>query len=175
MGSSYLRSEFMKSYSTGYREFLRQWDWDLHLTFYFHELRKYKLVSLDYAIRKVKAFLWSERRKGFNQIRYAGIVVGVGGGMTGITDHGKKLSTHCHVLLVSDPKYPRRLSFDDESLIDIEVRWKHGGLEIKRVYLSIGLCAYIASSKNMDLRYPDTWSIDFFRPGLLGLLKNRLK
>jgi hypothetical protein len=153
-----------------YTIFLSQWSWDLHMTFYFHETRRYRPVNLDYAIRKVKAFLWCEKRKGFNQIRYAGIVVGVGGGMIGITDHGKKVSTHCHVLLVSDPKYPKRFSgLSDADLVNIEIGWSHGELLIKRVYFNKGICGYLASDKNMDLRYPDTWTIEFFRP--TGLIR----
>lgn len=172
MHSSVVQPKSNKVYPDDYTEFLSQWDWDLHLTFYFHELRKYKPVSLDYAIQKVKAFLGRERSKGFRQIKYAGIVVGVGG-MAGGPGNVKRVSTHCHVLLVSDPNYPRRLSgLSDDDLIDIELRWKHGELLIKKVYFSKGICGYLASSRNIDFRNPDTWTIEFFRPRVLGLLKN---
>ena len=163
MHSSDLRSESMNTYSTGYTEFLSKWNWELYLTFYFYEVRKYKPVDLCFAIRKVKAFLWGEKKKTFRQIKFAGIIVAV-----------HRASTHCHVVLVSDNNYPRRLNdLSDKSLSDLQDKWKHGALLIKKVYFNAGICGYLASDRNMDLRLPDSWDLQFFRPRVLTRLNDR--
>ena len=163
MHSSDLRSESMNTYSTGYTEFLSKWNWELYMTFYFYEAQKYKPVNLCFAIRKVKAFLWGEKKKTLRQIKFAGIIVSV-----------HRASTHCHVVLVSDNNYPRRLTgLSNKRLRHLESKWEYGALLIKKVYDNRGICSYLASERNINLRFPDSWDLEFFRPRVLASLNDR--
>ena len=163
MNSSLLYPKSNTIYPIDYTEFLSNWDWELHMIFYFHELRKYKPVNLDYAIKKVKDFLWRETNKTFRRIKFAGIIVAV-----------QKGSTHCHVVLTSCHNYPRRLTgLSDQSLMGLEDKWEYGGLRVERVYFNQGLCGYLSSGRNIGVSDPDSWSIEFFKTRVLKRLKDK--
>ncbi|MHC5074589.1 MAG: hypothetical protein ACYTFE_07170 [Planctomycetota bacterium] len=163
MPSSYLRSQLKEPYRRGFTDFLSKWNWDLHLVFYFHSGLNFKSVSFDFAIKKVKSYLWSIKRRSLRRRKFAGIIIAV-----------QTVSTHCHVVLISDHSFPRRLTdLSEERLRYLEGRWSYGALLIKKVYYNQGICSYLASRRNIDIKDMDNWDIQFFRPQLLSKLAER--
>ena len=81
-----------------FKKFLAGWNWELFITLSFHQK-----VTFGTAIKETKTWLNYYRHR-LKEIKYAGIIQVV----HYIGDH-----PHIHLLLTSDPAYPRTLNDHD--------------------------------------------------------------
>jgi hypothetical protein len=146
--------------------FLSDWDWEMHFTLSFI----YK-VDFGTAVKEVKRW-FRELRRVLSEIKYAGVL---------IFSNPHNETPHVHILLVSDPQYPRRLTdvsrllrtfmvFSWENRF-VESNWVKGTCRIDKVWDSGGISNYIAKPKNITLWDPDRWEFHYYRLDLLKRLR----
>ena len=147
-----------------FKKLLFNWNWELFITLSF--IHK---VTFGTAIKETKTWL-KHSRQILEKIRYAGIIQVV---------HYLGDNPHIHVLLTSDPAYPRTLKDLDwvdelKSPINLmESSWdlsKIGTCKIIPVYDNAGVCRYLARPKNFITWDSDRWDFHCYRPNLLKKL-----
>ena len=80
-----------------YKDWLNQWPWEVHMTFYFANY-----VDFGIAAKQVKQWIGFHKTT-FKRIKYAGLIILA-------NPHYDSPHAHAHALLTSDPNYPRTLS-----------------------------------------------------------------
>jgi hypothetical protein len=145
----------MNKIRSGYQELLNRWAWEVHMTFYFANY-----VDFGIAVKQVKQWIGFHKIT-FKCIKYAGLI---------LLANPRYDSPHAHVLLTSDPNYPRTLSdIRPISLNLLEHWWNKGSCKITtfRDWDNHKITTYLTKEKNISLYNPDRWDIYFIRPNLL--------
>lgn len=143
----------------GYAEFLNRFNWELHFTFSFN-----RNLNLSAAQVEVRKYLKRTRHR-FSKIKYAGIILAT-------NPHNEV--PHIHMLLTSDPRYPRRLTDISSTIIKfIGFSWDLGTCEITTCnqWENETISWYLTKRKNLPLHDPDRYEIYFYRPNLLKQLR----
>ena len=163
------QQKIKKSFS----HFFNYWNWELHLTFSFH-----RHVNSRLAFKEVKRWLKKKRHR-FRKIKFGALI---------IYSNPNYDNPHAHMVAVSDPRYPRRLTDISPKLLRfIELSWELNPFNNRKKYWedrtcrittneqwsNKTLCNYVSKPKNIPLLKPDQWDIDVYRAPLLEVLRNR--
>jgi len=139
-----------------YKDFLDQWNWQLHLTLTFR-----RECHIHAAMKKARTYL-NVIKKENPKMRFAAAILATTG--TG--------RNHVHALILSDDKYP--ITFDKLSIYQLEKHWKNiGTIEItsNQEWTNDTITCYLTKKKNLNLHAPDSYDLSFFRPQLLRQFK----
>lgn len=119
-------------------------------------------MDLNAASRAVKQWLRDNRCR-FRNIKHAGII---------IVSNPHNEIPHVHMLMISDPCYPRRLQdIHKMKLKYAEYSWDKGSCRILKVSDGAGISSYVSKMKNISLWDPDRWEFDYYRSSLLERLR----
>jgi len=143
----------------GYAGFLNEWDWEVFCTLSFN-----RYVDFNTASKQVKRWLRGKgMRTRLSNIKFACVL---------ILSNPHNETPHVHMLMISDPRYPRRLTDISNRLFKFIVfSWDHGSCKMEKVWDGEGISNYTARMKNITLWDPDRWEFQFFRPRLFGRLR----
>lgn len=147
-----------------FSDFLNNWNWELFITYTF-----YRPVSKKNAFKRVKQNLHLCRNK-LRRMKVAGILFFC-------NVHGYP---HVHSLFTSDQNYPNTLTNHDLNSMRYTLKWlsfywrelKLGTCMIERVYHNRGICNYLSSKRNLDLKHFSRWDFEFYRRNQLMKLRS---
>jgi hypothetical protein len=145
-------------------EFLIRWNWEAHITLSF-----YRSVDSGTAIKDTK-FLLKYCKSKFKKMKVAGVI------LFAVSPAG---SSHIHLLLTSDQRYPQTLGDHDWHSIKSPTAWieyywrywKKGTCEITRGWRQKDICNYLSKPKNYSTWDADRWDVHWYRPELLKRLQ----
>ena len=162
-----------------YETLFSRWRWQLHIT-----LSYYRRADSRYVFRDAK-YLLKEMRSRFPRIKFAAVM---------IYSIYKNDNPHVHMLLTSDPSYPktlcdldsageRKLSLSamrrDKYLLDrINILWEScmsnkATCKITKDWSNEVICRYVEKPKNITTWDADRWEFEYYRPNLLNELALR--
>jgi len=141
----------------GYADFLNDWNWELFCTLSFNH-------KVDFSTAKKDVKRWLKNHKNvFRKIKYAALL---------LFSNPRNKTPHVHILMISDPRYPERLTDIYPLLLQfIEYSWIKGTCRIEKVWDSRGISYYVTKMKNITLWDAERWDIDYYRPKLLVRLR----
>jgi hypothetical protein len=138
-----------------YKDFLSNWDWDLHITLTFRRVFPY-----DVALGEARRYLWRVKRR-CRKARFGGIIL--------LADP-HRFGPHLHILLVSDPSYPKTLL--DFPADWLELLWtRRIRITTRRQWSNETISGYPVSHKNIRHFDSDNYRMEFYRLGLLSRLR----
>ena len=144
-----------KELEINFAEFINQWDWELHVVLTFKQN-----VSFNTAVKHAKPWLCKIKENN-SEIKFGAIL---------LTSRPTTNHPHIHCLMVSDPRYPKRLL--DIPLAELERVWPYMcHITTKDEWTNRVISNYFAKSHNFMPHRPNDWDFHYFRKNLMNQLK----
>ncbi len=150
----------LKKIANEYKDFLDQWQWQLHIVLSFR-----RLLHLQTASKQAKAFL-NQVKRAHPGMKFAGII---------LSSAGQDSRPHVHLLILSDNQYP--VNFETSAIFKLRTYWNSNWRQGEAHVTDSGewdnetISAYLSKKKNLNLSDPDSYDLDFFRPNVLRQLQ----
>ena len=145
----------IQSVANEYRDFLNQWEWQLHITLSFR-----RPVHTGRALSQARGYL-NKLKRDQPKLKFAGAILSTKG----------QSRCHIHILLLCDTRYPVNLK--TLSIFTIKENWHRGTMNISdnSQWSNETITNYLTKKKNLNLSDPDSYDIDFYRPGIMRQLQ----